>query len=105
MSQAFSHRPVMLDEVVDLFRPVPAGVIVDATVGGGGHARAVLQAHPQSRLLGIDRDPAALDAARDRLADVGDRVTFRHARFDALARVLDELGIGQRSAACCSTWA
>jgi 16S rRNA (cytosine1402-N4)-methyltransferase len=97
MSQMFSHEPVMLDSVVELFRPVPAGVIVDATVGGGGHARAVLQAHPQSRVVGIDRDAAALDAARGRLADVADRATLRHARFDALASVLDELGIGQVS--------
>jgi 16S rRNA (cytosine1402-N4)-methyltransferase len=94
MSQMFSHEPVMLDTVVDLFRPVPAGVIVDATLGGGGHARAVLRAHPQSRLVGIDRDPAAIDAARDHLADLSERVTLRHARFDALAHVLDELGIG-----------
>jgi len=98
MSQAFSHEPVMLDSVVELFRPVPAGVIVDATIGGGGHARAVLQAHPQSRLVGIDRDDAAIEAAGAALAGFGGRVRLRRARFDALADVLDELGEGQVSA-------
>ena len=57
MSQAFEHQPVMTTEVVDLFGPVPPGLIVDATVGGGGHARAILEAHPALTLLGIDRDP------------------------------------------------
>jgi len=93
MSQAFSHEPVMLDSVVELFRPVPAGVIVDATIGGGGHARAVLEAHPQSRLVGIDRDAAAIEAAGAALAGFGGRVTLRQARFDGLGGVLDELGM------------
>ena len=93
MSQVFSHEPVMLDNVVELFRPVPAGVIVDATLGGGGHARAVLQAHPQSLLVGIDRDAAAIEAAGAALAGFGDRVTLRQASFGALAEVLDDLGI------------
>ena len=93
MSQVFSHEPVMLDSVVELFRPVPAGVIVDATIGGGGHARAVLHAHPQSRLVGIDRDAAAIDAAGAALVGFRERVTLRQARFDELGDVLDELGI------------
>jgi len=98
MSQAFSHEPVMLDSVVELLRPVPAGVIVDATIGGGGHARAVLQAHPQSRLVGIDRDDAAIEAAGAALAGFGGRVELRRARFDALGDVLDDLGEAQVSA-------
>jgi 16S rRNA (cytosine1402-N4)-methyltransferase len=92
MSQAddpvFEHRPVMVDEVVDLLGPVPAGSVVDATVGGGGHARAVLRAHPHLRIVGLDRDTDALDAARTALAEFGDRVELHHARFDALADVL-----------------
>ena len=52
MAQAFDHIPVLRDEVVALFAPVPAGVVVDATVGGGGHAAALLQANPSIRLLG-----------------------------------------------------
>ena len=63
MSQAFPHQPVMANEVVDLLAPVPPGLIVDATLGGAGHAAAILAAHPHLRVLGIDRDPAAVIAA------------------------------------------
>jgi 16S rRNA (cytosine1402-N4)-methyltransferase len=85
MRQVFEHEPVMEAEVVALFAPVPAGVIIDATVGGGGHASAILDAHPHLRVLGIDRDPEAVTAATDRLARFGDRATVRHAPFDRLA--------------------
>lgn len=85
MAQRFEHEPVMVEEVVDLFRPVPPGVVVDATVGGGGHAAALLDAHPHLGVLGLDRDPDALAAAGDRLRRFGDRVALRHARFGDLA--------------------
>jgi 16S rRNA (cytosine1402-N4)-methyltransferase len=91
-SPAFGHEPVMVGEIVELFRPVPAGLVVDATVGGGGHARALLEAHPHLRLLGLDRDPAALAAARHALAGLEPRVVLRPARFDHLDHVLQELG-------------
>ena len=90
MSQAFEHEPVMADEIVALLGDVPPGLLVDATVGGGGHARALLGAHPQSRLLGIDRDADALAAAARTLAPFGDRVRLEHARFDQLPRYVDE---------------
>ena len=51
----FAHRPVMADEIVELFAPVPAGWLVDATLGGAGHATALLEAHPQLKVLGIDQ--------------------------------------------------
>ncbi len=92
MSRAFDHRPAMAGEVVSLLAPVPPGVIVDATVGGGGHAQAILDAHPQLTVLGIDRDPAAVAAASDALAPYGDRAVVRRARFDRIAQVVDELG-------------
>lgn len=85
---SFDHIPVLADEVAALLAVVPAGTYVDATVGGGGHARAVLAAGPQLRLLGIDQDPAALAAAGRLLADQRDRVTLVRARFDELARVV-----------------
>lgn len=86
MTQApFHHRPVMVDEIVAALAPVPPGLLVDATLGGGGHSAALLQAHPGLRLVGIDRDPDALEAAGRRLADFGDRVSLHRARFDALA--------------------
>ena len=86
----FEHRPVMLDEVVELFAPVPPGVVVDATLGGGGHSRAILDSRPDLRLVGIDQDTDALAAAAKTLnVDHSERVTLHHARFDALARLVD----------------
>ncbi len=92
-ASVFEHRPVMVDEIVDLLGPVPAGTVVDATVGGGGHTRAILLAHPHLRVVGLDRDADAIAAATSSLSDLGDRVTLRHTRFDALAATLDALGI------------
>ena len=92
MSEAFRHRPVLLDEVIELFRPVPPGVIVDATVGGGGHARAILAAMPDHSLVGLDRDADALAAATTTLAGLEDRAVLRQARFDHIDTILQELG-------------
>lgn len=97
----FDHVPVMVDEVVDLFAPVPAGLLVDATVGGGGHAEALLSAHDHLSLLGIDRDEDALTASSQRLAPFGDRVTLRHARFDHLAHTVHSLGVAEVSGVLC----
>ena len=88
MSQSFPHEPVMADEVVELFRPVAPGLILDTTVGGGGHADALLRAHPGISLLGIDRDPVAVAAATEALAPFGSRAVIRRSRFDALAEVV-----------------
>jgi 16S rRNA (cytosine1402-N4)-methyltransferase len=88
----FEHRPVMLEEVVSVLGAVPAGVVVDATIGAGGHSRALLDADPRIVVVGIDRDDAALEAAERNLADHRDRVTLRRARFDELESVMAELG-------------
>lgn len=88
----FEHDPVMVVEVVEMFAPVPAGVLVDATVGGGGHALALLESRDDVSLVGLDRDDRALRAAGAVLAGFGDRVTLRRARFDAMARELEALG-------------
>lgn len=88
----FQHQPVMLAEVTALLAAGPTGLFVDATVGGGGHARAVLEARPDCRLLGLDRDLDALDAAGQRLASFGDRVMLRHTRFDAIAAAVGDTG-------------
>jgi len=98
MRQVFSHEPVMVAEVVALFAPVPEGVVVDATVGGGGHAEALLVAHPHLRVLGVDRDPDAVAAATDRLGRFGARAMVRQARFDRLAEVAAEAGVSPGSA-------
>ncbi|MBV8161036.1 MAG: 16S rRNA (cytosine(1402)-N(4))-methyltransferase RsmH [Acidimicrobiia bacterium] len=98
VSEGFAHRPVMVDEIVDVFRPVPPGLIVDATVGGGGHARSLLDALPRHRLLGLDRDEEALVAAHVTLSGFGDRVTLRRARFDRLKAMVNEAGDDQVAA-------
>ena len=87
----FEHRPVMVDEVVGLFEPVPSGTVVDATVGGGGHAAAILAGNPRVSILGLDRDADAISAAAESLAGFGDRVTLRHVRFDALTDTMHEV--------------
>jgi 16S rRNA (cytosine1402-N4)-methyltransferase len=89
----FEHRPVMVDEVVELFRSMPSGTVVDATVGGGGHAAAILDAVAHASLLGLDRDADALAAAHESLARFGDRVTLRQVRFDALTETMNELAL------------
>jgi 16S rRNA (cytosine1402-N4)-methyltransferase len=88
MSQAFPHQPVMAAEVVELLAPVPAGLIVDTTLGGAGHAVALLEAHPGISILGIDRDPLAVAAATDALAPFGSRAMVRQSRFDTVADVV-----------------
>jgi 16S rRNA (cytosine1402-N4)-methyltransferase len=89
MSQAYEHRPVMVAEVVELFAGVPPGTIVDATVGGGGHAAALLRSHPQLRVLAIDQDQEAVAAAAAALAPMGDRAVVRHACFDELGGLVE----------------
>ncbi|HEY2332041.1 MAG TPA: 16S rRNA (cytosine(1402)-N(4))-methyltransferase RsmH [Acidimicrobiales bacterium] len=87
--EGFEHRPVMVDEIVGLFGPAPSGTVLDATVGGAGHAMAILEAHPHLRLLGLDRDPVAVAVASQRLRRFGDRAAVLHLRFDALAQAVD----------------
>ncbi len=90
------HVPVLLDRVLALLAPaldVPAAVCVDATLGLGGHADALLSAHPRLTLVGLDRDTSALARSRDRLARHGDRVHLVHAVYDELPAVLAELGL------------
>jgi 16S rRNA (cytosine1402-N4)-methyltransferase len=90
------HTPVMAGRVVELLAPALAGdgaVLVDATVGMGGHAAAVLAACPSARLVGIDRDPEALALAAERLEPWADRVHLVHAVYDRVPEVLASLGL------------
>ncbi len=92
----FAHVPVMLDEVLAALAPSEGGIYADVTLGGGGHSRAILeQSAPDGRVIGTDRDPAALRAAATALAEFGDRVTLRKARIRDLREVLDEIGVEQ----------
>ena len=82
METVFSHTPIMVSEVLSLLEPARGGVFVDGTLGGGGHAEAVLNALPESgRLYGIDRDDDALKAAGARLMRFGDRFTAIKGNF------------------------
>lgn len=85
----FRHEPVLLHEVLDLLHLSPGAVVVDGTVGGGGHSQHILAATgPDGRLLGLDRDMRALTATAKRLAPFGKRVTLHQANYAALADVL-----------------
>jgi 16S rRNA (cytosine1402-N4)-methyltransferase len=88
------HEPVLAEVVVDLLRPPldGGGVVVDATVGRGGHAARILEAFPRARLIGIDRDPDALEAARAHLAAFSDRIRLVRDDFARLTSVLERLG-------------
>src|SRR5690349_5646311 len=83
-----AHVPVMVGEVAEWLRPRPGAFLVDATVGLGGHAAALVAAASDIELLGLDRDPAALAIARERLARAGQAVVLRHAHFADLPAVL-----------------
>ena len=91
------HVPVLRDRVVALLAPAasPGGVIVDATLGLGGHALALLESLPETRVIGLDRDPGALAIAQERLAAYRDRVRAVHAVYDELPDVLRRLHIGR----------
>ncbi|MGB3051551.1 MAG: 16S rRNA (cytosine(1402)-N(4))-methyltransferase RsmH [Polyangiales bacterium] len=90
----FEHTPVLLDEVLQQLDPRTGGVYADVTLGGGGHAKAILdRSSPDGRLIGTDRDPSALEAASSALSGFGDRVTVRKARIGELADVLASLEI------------
>ena len=89
-----AHQPVMLDRVAELLRPRSGGVYLDATLGLGGHAERLLEASaPDGRVIGLDRDPAALALARQRLAWAGDRLTAVAASFADLTEVAERLGL------------
>ena len=90
----FAHRPVLLKESLTLLDLRPNSLVIDGTVGGGGHAAAILeQTAPDGRVIALDLDEAALEASARHLQAFGDRVELVHAPFDQLARVLAERGI------------
>ena len=91
-----AHVPVLLDRVLALLAPALAdhpAVVVDATLGLGGHAEALLRAHPQLTLVGLDRDEAALARSRERLTPFAGRIHLVHAVYDRMPEVLAEFGL------------
>lgn len=91
---ASDHLPVLTERVVEILAPAGPGLLVDATVGLGGHAEALLRAQPGFRLVGIDRDPEALARAGETLAPFEDRVQLVEETFDRTPEVLRKLGLG-----------
>jgi 16S rRNA (cytosine1402-N4)-methyltransferase len=88
------HEPVLFSEVLEFLEPNRGdGVLVDATVGLGGHSEALLERNPDVRLVAIDRDPEALERSRQRLSRFGDRVTFVRGRHESLIDILKQLEI------------
>ena len=90
MAQEFTHQSVLLEEVVADFDPVPSGLIVDATVGAGGHAWAILNRRPDVMVIGIDRDAAAREAATERLAPFVGRFSLVASRFSDIAAAVEQ---------------
>ncbi len=90
------HVPVLLARTLELLAPAvrePGAVVVDATLGMGGHSAALLEQFSALRLIGLDRDPQALALAGERLAPFADRTTLVHAVYDQLADVLERAGV------------
>jgi 16S rRNA (cytosine1402-N4)-methyltransferase len=86
------HRPVLLRETIHFLEAASGGLFIDGTLGLGGHSEAILNASPDTRVIGIDLDQQALQLARARLAEFGDRFRVVHANFREIARVLVEAG-------------
>ena len=101
MTVSFSHEPVMLEEIMDVFSALDHGLFLDATLGGAGHSCPLLVAHPQLRLLGVDQDTQALTASGQVLMDAGvsGRATLRHARFDDVSKIVQQEGLGSLAGA------
>ena len=93
MSQEFTHRPVLLDECIEALNIRPGGIYVDGTLGRAGHSREIAKRLTTGRLICVDRDDAALEAARDRLADWMDKVTLVHSNFDHIDTILNDLDL------------
>lgn len=102
-SGTYGHVPVMGPRIIELLTPAIAGpsatdvpVIVDATLGAGGHSELLLETFPQVRIIGIDRDETALTIAGQRLSRFGDRISFHRARYDELSAIVADVGSAGR---------
>ena len=93
MTDSSYHEPVLADAVVEFLSPEGEQFYLDGTVGGGGHARRILEQCASCRVLAVDRDPEALEEARAALGEYGDRVRFLHRRFD---RALTDIEVRDR---------
>jgi 16S rRNA (cytosine1402-N4)-methyltransferase len=87
---SFAHVPVLLKESIEFLNIKPGGIYIDATLGGGGHAKAILETSDNVNLIGIDRDADAIEAAKENLKEFGDRVTFLKENFLNIKNIVDK---------------
>ena len=93
MEKDYGHKPVLLEECLDALAIRPDGIYLDGTLGRAGHSLEILRRLTTGRLIGIDRDMTAIEAAKERLAEFSDRVTLVHSNFSELGSVLEQLGV------------
>ena len=93
LRESFGHDPVMIDEIVEAFAPVPHGVVVDATLGGGGHTTKLLERYEWMSILGIDRDPLSIEHATALSSRFGNRLMVQQGAFDRIPDYLAHRGI------------
>ena len=93
MDKDYGHKPVLLEECLDALAIRSDGIYLDGTLGRAGHSLEILRRLTTGRLIGIDRDMTAIEAAKERLAEFGDRFTPVHSNFSELGSVLEELGL------------
>ena len=91
MEEVLTHKPVLLEECIQALNIRPDGIYLDGTLGRAGHSREIARRLTTGRLICVDRDQAALDAAQDRLGEWMDKVTLVHSNFDQLDAILDGL--------------
>ena len=93
MEEVLSHKPVLLEECIQALNIRPDGIYLDGTLGRAGHSREIARRLAGGRLICVDRDQAALDAAQERLREWMDKVTLVHSNFDRLDEILDKLSL------------
>ena len=91
--QRYGHRPVLLDECLEALNIRPDGIYIDGTLGRAGHSLEIARRLTTGRLISIDRDETAIEAAKERLKDYMDRVTLVHSNFDRVGEILEELKV------------
>lgn len=93
MEKDYGHKPVLLEECLDALAIRPDGIYLDGTLGRAGHSLEIVRRLTTGRLIGLDRDMTAIEAAKERLAEFSDRVTLVHSNFSEVGSVLEQLGI------------
>lgn len=94
--QNIPHIPVLYREVIEAFKNIQSGIIIDCTMGYGGHSSMILEANPNIKLIAIDQDQTAIDFSTERLSKYGDRVSIRKGRFsNVIKEILEEFGVDE----------